>query len=109
MLDVVVDRSKWCRGGRGGKSRLLNSEGNMCCLGFATLADGAYYDEIKNIAKPSEVPTQPTILCRLLKQDLKLEDDLVCTNDTSQLSDDKRENLLKQIGNKAGINFVFTN
>lgn len=41
MPTVVVDVDKWCRGGKGGKSALLNEEGNKCCLGFATeqLAD----------------------------------------------------------------------
>ena len=32
---VTITRRKWVRGGKKGDPRLLNKQGNMCCLGFA--------------------------------------------------------------------------
>ncbi len=34
MYELIIDRSNWARGGIGGVASLLNTDGNMCCLGF---------------------------------------------------------------------------
>ena len=54
-MDLVIDREKWVRGGRGGESALLNSVGNMCCLGFAAIAVGLDEGEITGIGEFSDL------------------------------------------------------
>lgn len=34
MYQLIIDRSRWARGGKGGFPTLLNNKNNMCCLGF---------------------------------------------------------------------------
>ena len=46
LTKLVIDRSKWGAGG------LLNDDGKMCCLGFASKACGASEDEIGGLAFP---------------------------------------------------------
>lgn len=49
----VVDRSKWYRGKGPEHSALLNSKGEMCCLGFYARAAGLPASIIRNIASPA--------------------------------------------------------
>jgi hypothetical protein len=60
-IKVTIDRSKW-RTGVGyhsatglGTTKLLNSEGFMCCLGFCCKALGCSDDDIMNIISPAVV------------------------------------------------------
>ena len=54
MKQLIIDRSKWRTGGHKyneshGKTLLLNTQGNMCCLGFYCLQLGELTEnEIKN-------------------------------------------------------------
>jgi hypothetical protein len=52
-MKFTIDRSKWQRGP--GESRLLNSHGKMCCLGFYGEACGVPTDDLFGLAYPSEV------------------------------------------------------
>ena len=51
---LVIDRSRWARGGINGDPRLLNKDGCMCCLGFLALACGIPEDDIRDKGEPSE-------------------------------------------------------
>lgn len=55
MQTLVIDRSKWACGGRGGVSALLNDVGNMCCLGFYAKACGVNEVNLQNIYTPSGI------------------------------------------------------
>jgi hypothetical protein len=57
-IKVTIDRSKW-RTGSGSKyatglgaTKLLNSDGFMCCLGFCCKAAGCSDKDIMNITSP---------------------------------------------------------
>lgn len=56
---VVIDRSKWRRGGdkqeNAGETCLLNPQGFMCCLGFISLVEGFTEEEIFNAGEPSDM------------------------------------------------------
>lgn len=40
VTEFTIDRSRWSRRGKNGASRMLNCDGNRCCLGFAAQACG---------------------------------------------------------------------
>jgi len=52
MTTTVIERSKWYRGLGHRASRLLNDEGQMCCLGFDSLRRGFTPEEILNVGSP---------------------------------------------------------
>lgn len=54
-MQLVIDRTKWARGGINGSSMLLNDEGNMCCLGFAAIAVGLSEDDIIDVGEFEEL------------------------------------------------------
>lgn len=60
-MKFTIKLSKWRTGDNGrhntgeGPTRLLNSQGFMCCLGFACLAQGVKKVNIENITAPNTV------------------------------------------------------
>lgn len=52
-VEVVIDRAKWARGGR--QTGLLNGDGSMCCLGFASKALGYSDKELYYCAFPTDL------------------------------------------------------
>ena len=57
---LTIDRSKWVQGGREfrsilGAPKLLNSHGNMCCLGFYSKACGVPDEELENQSLPAQL------------------------------------------------------
>ena len=54
MKKLVIDRSKWLRGGS--QSRLLNESGSMCCLGFYCAAAGVPTVDMLNVPIPLDLP-----------------------------------------------------
>ncbi len=59
MNDLVIDRQKWARGKSNGVSALLNSDGNMCCLGFAAIQiTGLTPDQIEGFGQYEELDSE---------------------------------------------------
>lgn len=54
-MKLVIDRLKWARGGMNGPPMLLNSDGNMCCLGFAAIECGLKDSDILGIGAWEEM------------------------------------------------------
>lgn len=53
MRKLVIDRAKWqCKGHEVGVTRLLNTEGKMCCLGFHALEIGCRKSKVLRIGDP---------------------------------------------------------
>ena|SRR5271154_1987156 len=57
----TIIRSKWARGCENGQSKLLNYEGNMCCLGQYLKSCGATDDMLLNNAEPSDLDINPNL------------------------------------------------
>lgn len=57
MMDLKIVRSRWARAGvtANGFSRMLNGQGNMCCLGFLGRTCGYSEDELRAKMNPSDV------------------------------------------------------
>jgi hypothetical protein len=56
IKEFTIDRSKWYRGKGPRASRLLNQEGQMCCLGFFAKACSIADVDILNRSTPADVP-----------------------------------------------------
>lgn len=118
---VTVDRSTWYRGKGPGLSRLLTSEGRMCCLGFASIEAGCSKAEIDDQAYPSTVRLEYQSAGREFPEALKalvsdepdsdgssaLGNKLAAVNDDPDISDETREYTLQALGVLAGISFRF--
>ena len=72
MIDVTIDRSKWRCGMYGesshgrGEVSMLNSEGFMCCLGFASLAIGVEEAALKGCDYPVDVARKDETAAKVL-------------------------------------------
>ena len=123
MKKLVIDRSKWARGGEGGDAALLNRRGNMCCLGFACIAAGFNWDEIF-VADPASLPLNPTDLdnfwvSRLVLYDndefgdilnhTDLASEAIDINDNINLPEETREAKLIQLFKNRDIELEFIN
>jgi len=119
MKKIIIDRSKWRRGGdkqeNAGLTCLLNPQGFMCCLGFISLAEGFTEEEIFNAGEPSDMSIKWDAEARqkaenLLEFELDDDDDaLILSLDIVEkaisINDDEcyapddllRENKLKQL------------
>jgi len=91
MQIVKIDRAKWARGRMGGKSALLNSENNMCCLGFACLELGATQHDIFNKSMPYSGLVPQEIYDRFVALGARVETlySLALTNDDSRIKLDR--------------------
>ena len=54
-MDLEIDRELWARGGHNGASALMNSDGKMCCLGFAAIQAGLSEGEITGVGEFSDL------------------------------------------------------
>ena len=125
MLNVVIDRKTW---GRGKITLLRNrADGLQCCLGFACLAAGATEDEItgwgevdylvqRDYVKNERFLERVSGLLRLDSADNtyysnETHNDLVRINDSmgrhGNITEEKREADIIELGKKADINFSF--
>lgn len=115
VTEFTVERAKWSRGGKNGPTRLLNGEGNMCCLGFLGEACGVPRGALGRAAFPSTLRVHygrleypgwlfgpPTTSTRKMR-----EDDFTEINDNPNISDAKRERLLAEEFAKHGITVRF--
>lgn len=55
METLVIDRSRWACGGKGGDSALRNCLGNMCCLGFLAEQAGYKPEELADELTPYDI------------------------------------------------------
>ena len=110
MLKVIVDRKRWWRGG--GPSRLRDSSSEMmCCVGFACLAAGMEEEKIvgKRVVHSKDFSDIPEELYGLV-YDGKVSPsatELYRVNDNRDYSKRLRETLVKEIGQRVGLEFEF--
>ena len=108
-LKVKVSRRRWWRGhGPGfGKNYLRNTDGKMCCLGFACRVFGARSKDIVGQGMPRDVDTDLFIGTPLGNDKQITLQQLAHINDEAQLTASERERELKRIGKTIGIDFTF--
>ena len=110
-ITCTVKRSTWARGGHNGPimvpSRLLNSYGNMCCLGFLGETCGIPKATLMGVALPMDLSDENYL------QYPKLDGDdswgaFATLNDTADVkSEEDREEKLAALAEKNGFTFVF--
>lgn len=107
----TVKRKKWFRGKGSWNSNLLNSSGNMCCLGFYALACGFEKSDIIDKLDPTNIIRHIDCIWKT-----KLLDkfgnsaacyDLMSINDEGSISDKEREAKLKTLFKKMGVAVTF--
>jgi hypothetical protein len=116
MKTLKIDRARWRNGDNGtGKSRLLNKDGFMCCLGFACKADGLEDHVIYEKWYPDDL-MHPSLLDNgnilftpknFKDGSLNLRTQLITTNDSINLENSERETRLKELFKKLDIDLVF--
>lgn len=103
---LTIDRSLWLRGNPN-NSKLRDSDGKMCCLGFDALACGVKDWQITDVGNPGAVMGAPSeyIETRVRRAKDTFENDIhraIDINDDPMIDDNEREakliNVLKQLG-----------
>ena len=103
-LVCTVNRRTWARGGKNGLSRLLNSDGNMCCLGFLGVASGVSKESLFNKLTPGGLSLQEQDKYPIVNFDWGIFVDI---NDHEIITDADREKRLKEAARKNGFSFRF--
>lgn len=116
---LVIDCSRWIRGRKGGESKLLNENGNMCCLGFECLARGLTENDIRDRTRPCRVSNDinkkiPHMTFENFDLQYNYEDNdlikkIMRVNDDGTISDSKRIGRLCRLFAKRGIKVGFIN
>ncbi len=132
MEKLIIDRARWRTGGDNipntgiGKTRLLNEEGYMCCLGFACEQSGVPKDVILDKASPSCISEESEeftheydealLNSRLLSQNVKgffinsdLSETAMNINDSISLTIERREFEIEELFGGYGIKVEFIN
>lgn len=123
MKTLVIDKSKWLRGGNLGitGSWLLEPDctddfgeetvgtGMMCCLGFYCRDQGLTEDDIRGYAAPSDldVDTDPIDALVELGVDTDICEELMEVNDDDLITDEKRQRELRKLFKKIGVKVSF--
>jgi hypothetical protein len=113
MREFIVDRSKWCRGGKGGKPMVVpNEHGNMCCLGFVREQCGAQADpdteSAHMIAEWEKLPRRLTVPGGLFARQMSPQGNMLqVVNDDKTMTDASREDQLNELAVDLGFRFVF--
>lgn len=126
MLNVVIDRAKWRRGGRPstssydpgrvsdkyGDTKLLNDMEMMCCLGFCALALGIAKNRLKAFPNPVNLGEVIEPITQIspengLVEDSRFSVDAMAVNDSRGISEEERESRLIELGKDNGVNFEF--
>lgn len=118
-MKLTIERKRWARANSGkGPSLLLNSYGNMCCLGFLAKACGHTDSEIDGISGPRGLFLQNgnTMFPEAIKSkaELGLSDgtrewscDLIFINDDPTISEKTREDRITGLMLEAGVEVEF--
>ena len=112
---VKVSRKKWLRGGT--DSYLVNSDGCMCCLGFAANQISRITKEDMNMAvTPEEVYQKESFLTEPRStnawggksiRDNRFAHRAMIINDNPTISDKMRESRLKRLFKSNGVELTF--
>lgn len=112
---LTINRAKWTRGVLNLPSKLLNSAGYMCCLGFDALACGVPSDVLDGIGEPYELADSADVSYLRDRVNYNDSDDddptplnsvlvdkAIDINDDLEITDNEREAklipILKQLG-----------
>lgn len=116
MLELVIDRRKWLRGG---KSVLRTGDGKMCCLGFACIQSGLSEKDIENLTTPSKITCSFEDTFNLITDydnnsnnipiDSEFADQAMFINDDDSIFDTEREEELVNLFSKNNIDLKFIN
>lgn len=99
-MDLVIDRTKWLRGGKEDSLLLSADSGKMCCLGFLARQCGYSAKDIRGFATPSSMGKTSKLIPGLVKTEwggvhnTPLCYRLIDINDNLKLSDSQREKRL---------------
>lgn len=106
---VVVNCDVWLRGKPG---RLLNDDGDMCCLGFECVQRGFSKKEILNKTSPSElnrtIPNMTTKLRGYFENNYLIFK-CISINDSPIINDSERMSELKKLFRRRKITIQFKN
>jgi hypothetical protein len=119
-MKFTVNRSTWLRGEGYEHSALLRQvDGKMCCLGFFCLASGLKPYDIINREAPQRLidPEQRRSILKSLGEERRQEPmpsdpetiltQLMQMNDSTDLSDAEREEILKELFQSLGHEVIF--
>ena len=112
LLKVTVQKSRWYRGNGHADSYLLGpTDSQMCCIGFLARTCGLKAKDIRGVVEVEALPTSVMDTSSVLSA-IKSEysNELYAAydiNDSDELSDSKRIQKLKSLGQTFGVNFVF--
>lgn len=108
MAKIVctIKRSTWARGGQNGWARLLNPDGNMCCLGFLGEACGIAKDKLLMIAYPFQLSDENYLKYPKLQANTWGEFSYINDNGLVKSQSD-REERLQTLAEANGFTFVF--
>ena len=131
MEKLIIDRSKWRTGsndfeaikefGSGtGPTRLLNSSGYMCCLGFSCLSRGLTEEDIRDMTTPSQVANikhKPELLGKFINtfceeeyhENSGLSSAAMQINDSEGMTREVRESKLTELFKNEDIIVEFIN
>lgn len=106
MKQFTIIEEKWARGQRNGNCNLLNDNGNMCCLGFLCISEGAVVNVGEGL--PRHVGNLPGHLLPLLEKSendptVSLEWAIAKINDDSEISDNARKEKLAPLFSEIGF------
>lgn len=114
-IALTIDRSRWSRGDLNGVSRMRNSRGSMCCLGFLARACGYSDTEITGLPDPRAVVRNTSL--NLFPVGMVLVDPdpvnsaavsaMIEDNDSVTLTEDKRETRIQQKMAEFGVAVTF--
>ena len=112
----VVDRQKWFRGLGFKESRLLRSDGKMCCLGFVSKQCGVPDAQLLGIGSPCMLPEAEQLkLPVFMRGDYRIVPstdkcmEAMSVNDNLNIPDDDREGRLQSIFESNGYKLQFIN
>ena len=105
-LTVTVRRKDWIRGGYGDSRLLRLADQKMCCLGFAARKIGFERNQILERLEPNDLGVN---ICGLARNgnNTSTANELMCANDDTLMSDKAREEKIKSLGKRIGLDFRF--
>lgn len=118
-ITLTIDRKRWARGGKNGEAALLNTDGNMCCLGFACKKLGVSEEQLLNKSMPESVvvaSTNPlssaqrknlTRLVTTKKINRAAALSAASFNDATDLTESERETKVKELLTDLGFKVRF--
>ena len=110
VKEFTVKRKNWYRGKGSDESCLITADNKKCCLGFYALSCGLKKSDILKVRTPGEVDLSDkkwiTFLLEVGTDSVEC-DEAMEINDDQNISDKKREKLLKKLFKNQGIKIKF--